>query len=122
MVLLDQVDNTYLRIDANLLEIGKSKDQIDAVIDVGKWKSNYTFWESKKIENKEFIRKNEDLWIEKQNGESFAKFDFISQKSDEVILYSVDRKFYLKLDSISAKWGNSINDITWEFNKGEWVS
>lgn len=83
---------------------------------------NHKYWKTNDKEDKEFIRKSDQEWYEKNNGVIRYYLKFESENDDEVILFAEDRKFYLKLDSVGLKWGYSIYDINFEINHGEWIT
>ena len=66
------------------------------------------------------------IWSEELDGTQVHEFDFVYQEFDNVILYSTDRNFYLKLSSTCAivrKYLDfSNNDIPQkEIYKGAWL-
>ena len=135
----------YLTLDSNAVKWGPTREKADFnQINNGKWvnencqeiensnekmlneiKLEKGFYERWKVNGKaEYFRKLSDSkWEEIKNGKLYAKFDFVEQINDKVILFASDRNFYLTIDSNTVKWGPTREKANLnQIHNGKWIN
>ena len=67
-----------------------------------------------------FLQINETKWDEIQNDEFRNSFEFVAKNENCVVLFSVDRNFYVSLNPGNAKFSENQNEINTIFCYGDW--
>ena len=116
--------NFYIALSEQDAKFGNNQNDISNKFLDGSWVDKIelpTIW--KENGKNHYFRKDSDTeWIEIDNGKTNFRFNFIEAKieDNQIILYSVDRNFYINLNTNNAKWGDDKNNIQNVFLEGTW--
>ena len=96
-----------------LVEFDKSLEKL------GSTKFPFKTWKVSGAQNY-LYHSHDDVWFEKSNRKVTHKYKQLSEKNDEVILFDVVRKSYIKLNKSFIFYGDALDKVCL-FNKGTWV-
>jgi len=110
----------YVSLNSNISKSGFSKSSTTHVLRSGNW-----------LVLKHFISTDKKLsfkqtsvfdWVETENDRVVFNFEFVEENGENIILLDPTRSIHVSLDSNSARWGTSKNNIPNLLFTGTWAS
>jgi len=119
VTILDENRNLYISLDSNNAKWGISKNTINNLLVNGQWLilKNYISTDKKSS----FQQTTPIDWVEISNDKVIHNFKFFEESGGVVILLDPSRNLYVSLNSNTAKWGSSKNNIPNVLFNGNWA-
>ena len=119
VVLLDDRRNLYVSLNSVNVKWGNLKNSITNILVNGKWLILKNFISTNK--NLSFKQTSGFDWVEIQNDRVVYNFEFVEENGGNIILLDPSRNLYVLLNSNSARWGTSKNNIPNLLFTGIWA-
>ena len=119
VVLLDDRRNLYVSLNSVNVKWGYLKNLITNISVNGKWLILKHFISTDK--KLSFIQTTVFDWVETENDRVVFNFEFVEENGGNIILLDPSRNLYVSLNSNSARWGTSKNNIPNLLFTGIWA-